>query len=125
MDYNYGGVNMKGLLFRWLINSLALFLTAQVVKDFTIDNFLSALVAALMLGVINAIIRPIVVFLTLPINILTLGLFTFVINGLMILLVSNTVEGFHVSSFWSAMVGSIILTIISSILSFIIKDKDK
>lgn len=116
---------MRGLLYRWLINSLALFLTAQVIKDFTIDNFLSAFVAALMLGIINAIIRPIVVFFTLPINILTLGLFTFVINGLMILLVSKTVEGFQVTSFWSAMVGSIILTVISSVLSFLIKDKDK
>lgn len=116
---------MRGLLFRWLVNSAALFLTAQVVKNFTIDNFLSALVAALMLGIINAIIRPIVVFLTLPINVLTLGLFTFVINGLMIMLVSKTVEGFHVTSFWSAMVGSIILTIVSSLLSFIIKDKEK
>lgn len=111
------------LLFRWLVNAAALFLTAQVVKDFNIDNFLAAIVAAMVLGIINAIIRPIVIFLTLPINILTLGLFTLFINAVMLWVVSASVEGFEIKGFFAAFVGSLILTIISSVLSFIIKDK--
>ena len=82
-----------------------------------VDGFLAALVAAFLLGIVNAILRPVLVFLTLPITLVTLGLFLLVINGLMLWLVSALVRGFYVSGFWSAVFGSILISIVSWILS--------
>ncbi len=113
---------MKGLALRWLLNALALFLTAWLLQGVTISGFGSALVAALVLGIVNAIIRPVVLFFTLPLNILTLGLFTFVVNAVMFKLVSVVVDGFVVDGFIPAIVGSILLTVISGFLSALVKD---
>ena len=107
---------------RWLLNSLALLFTAWLMPGIQIRSFGAALIAALVLGVINAIIRPIVLFFTLPLNILTLGFFTLVVNALMLLMVRSVVNGFTVSGFWAAFFGSIVLTIVSGLLSAVILD---
>lgn len=82
-----------------------------------VDNFVTALIVALILAIVNAFIRPIVLVLTLPINILTLGLFTFVINALMLILVSAIVPGFAISSFWAAIIASILMSIVNAFVS--------
>lgn len=113
---------MRGLAMRWLLNALALLITAWLVPGIQLKGFGAALMAALVLGVVNAIIRPVIVFFTLPLNILTLGLFTLVINAFMLLIVKSAVNGFFVSGFWAAFLGSIVLTIASGLLSAIILD---
>jgi putative membrane protein len=85
-----------------------------------VDGFFAALVAAFLLGVVNTILRPILVLLTLPITLFTLGLFLLIINGLMLWLVSVLVGGFHVNGFWGAVLGSILISIVSWILSWFI-----
>jgi len=101
------------LLLRWLINAVALVLVAQLVPGFSVDSFYSALVAAIILGLVNAVIRPLILLLTLPVNFLTLGLFTFVVNALMLLLVSSIVKGFTVDGFAAAFTAAIVLWLIS------------
>jgi len=90
---------MSYLIFRWVINAIALLLVAYLVPGFVVASFYNALIAALVLGLVNALIRPLLFILTLPITILTLGLFTFVINALMIWFVSTVVDGFDVAGF--------------------------
>lgn len=101
------------LLARWLISALALLGAAYLVPGISISGLYVALIVALILGLINAVIRPIFIILTLPINILTLGLFTFVINGLLFWFVSSFVKGFVVSNFFSAIVGSFVVSVLS------------
>lgn len=101
------------LLFRWLINAVALIAVANIVPGFGVDTFYTALIAALVLGLVNALIRPILLILTLPINILTLGLFTFVINALMVWLASTIVSGFTVEGFVPAFVAALFLWAVS------------
>jgi len=86
-------------------------------KIIRVDGFLAALVAAFLLGIVNSIIKPILVLLTLPITVLTLGLFLLVINGLMLWLVSALVKGFYVNGFWGAVFGSILISLVSWILT--------
>ena len=116
---------MKGLLIRWVINALALILISQVIKGIEVDNILAAFVAAAVLGVINAILRPILLLVTLPITILTLGLFALVINGFMLYLAGNLVKGFHVYGFWSAVFGALFLSLISWIANAFINDRGR
>ncbi len=113
---------MRGLAIRWLLNALALLFTAWLMPGMEIKGFGAALIAALVLGVVNAVIRPLVLFFTLPLNILTLGLFTLVVNALMLLIVKSVVNGFVVSGFWAAFFGSIVLAIVSGLLSAIVLD---
>ena len=94
------------MLLRWVINAAALILVAEIVPGFHVDSFYHALVAALIIGLLNAIIRPVLILLTLPVNVLTLGLFTFVINALLLLLTSSFVRGFEVSGFFPAVFGA-------------------
>jgi putative membrane protein len=97
------------ILINWLVATLAIIVTAYVSPGVKLNGFVPALLAALVLGLVNAVIRPVLLILTLPINILTLGLFTLVINALLILLTSALVPGFSVSGFWSALVFAIVL----------------
>ena len=114
------------LLLAWLINAIALIALPYVVSSITVDSFLTALLVAIVLGFVNAIIRPILVILTLPVTILTLGLFIFVINGLLFWAVGSFWPGFHVNGFWAGVFGAIVYSIISWILSAIlIPRKDK
>ncbi len=113
---------MKGIIARWIINTVALLATAAMIKGIRIDGVWAALVAAAVLGIVNAFIRPILVLFTLPFNIITLGLLTFVINGCMLLLVSAVVAGFEVQGLWAAIVGSLLLSLISGLISWVVTD---
>lgn len=108
---------MLELLANWLVNAIVIIVAAYLLPGVHVATFVAALWAALVLGVINAILKPILVLLTLPINILTLGLFTFVINALLVLLATHIVSGFRVDSFWWALLFSLIVSIIHSILN--------
>lgn len=105
------------LLARWLVSALALMLVAYYVPGITVASFYSALIAALILGLINALIRPLLILFTLPINILTLGLFTLVINALMLWLASSIVKGFYVAGFWPAFWGALIMWLVGWLVS--------
>lgn len=105
------------LLAVWVINALALLLVAYLLTGIHINGFGSALIAALVLGLVNTLIRPILVILTLPVTLLTLGLFIFVINALLFLFVGNLLSGFQVASFGAALLGSILYSVISWLLS--------
>ena len=109
------------LLLRWLISALTLMLVAYYVPGITVVSFYSALVAALILGLINALIRPLVMLLTLPVNILTLGLFTLVINTLMFWLASSIAKGFYVSGFVAAFWGALIMWLVGWVVSGLLK----
>lgn len=101
------------ILLTWLINALALLALPYVVTSVQVEGFGTALIAALLLGLVNTLIRPLLVLLTLPVTVLTLGLFVFVINGLLFWMVASFVEGFHVAGFWSAVLGAIVYALIS------------
>lgn len=119
-----GGFPMRGLVWRWIVNGLALFLTAQILPKISIDSPGSAFIAALVLGLANAVIRPIIKIITFPITIVTLGLFTFIINGFILWVVQNNVTGFTINGFWAAVLGAIVLSIISSVLTNLITDQN-
>jgi putative membrane protein len=101
------------ILLVWLINAAALFALPYLMSSITVDSFAVALIAALVLGLANTFIRPLLVLLTLPATLLTLGLFMFVINGLLFWFVGTFLEGFHVGDFWSGVYGAILYSIIS------------
>lgn len=108
---------MGGLLIRWLVNAAALGLTGWLVAGIHIEDAKALLIAALILGILNALLRPLLLLLTLPLNLLTLGLFTFVVNGFLFMIASKVVEGFFVTDFWSALIGSILFSIVSCFIS--------
>ena len=105
------------LLLTWLINALALLALPYLFTSIHVEGVGTALVAALVLGLINTLIRPVLVLLTLPVTLLTLGLFIFVINGLLFWFVGSFVKGFTVEGFWTAVFGAIVYSIISWALS--------
>jgi putative membrane protein len=106
------------LLLTWLINALALLALPYLFRSIHVETFVTALIAALVLGLINTLIRPLLVLLTLPVTLLTLGLFIFVINGLLFWLAgSGFIPGFRVDGFWAAVFGAIVYSIISWALS--------
>jgi putative membrane protein len=108
------------LLITWLINAGALFALPYLISSIRVADFTTALIAALILGLVNALIKPILVILTLPVTVLTLGLFIFVINALLFWAVANLVGGFHVAGFWSAFFGAVLYSLISWALSTLI-----
>ena len=105
------------LLLVWLINAVALMAVAYLLPGVAVSGFVTALVAALVLGLVNAVIRPILILLTLPATLLTLGLFIFVINGLMFWFVGSFIDGFTVAGFWPGVFGAIGYSIVSCALS--------
>ena len=106
-----------GFLVQWVVSGLAIIITAYLLPGVAVAGFLAALVTALVLGLINAIIRPILILLTLPLNILTLGLFTLVINALLIMLAATVVPGFAVQGFWWALLFGVVLAVVNFALS--------
>lgn len=114
---------MRHFLLTWLGTAVALLITANIVPGFSVKNFVAALVAAIIIGLVNAIIRPILSILTFPITLLTFGLFTFVINALILWLASALTprELFEISSFGAALLGSIVLAIVSSIINYFLR----
>lgn len=99
------------LIIRWLLLSSALMLLAQWDAGVQVKSFSAAMVAALVLGLLNAFVRPLLILLTLPVTVLTLGLFLFVINALTFQMASGLLSGFHVRSFWDALLGSVIYSL--------------
>jgi len=108
------------ILLVWVINALSLLAVPYVLPSVSVDSFTIALLTALVLGLVNTLIRPLLVLITLPITILTLGLFTLVINGLLFWFVASFVEGFRVGGFWSAFWGAIAYSLISSVASWLV-----
>ena len=104
----------------WLMTTIAILIAAYLLPGVTVKGFVAAVVTALVLGLINTFIRPILLILTLPINILTLGLFTFVINALLIMLTTAVVPGFDVRNFWWALLFSFVLSLIKWALNAIV-----
>lgn len=112
-----------GLLVRWLILTAAITVAAYLINGIHVDGFFSAFFAAAILGVLNVFFRPILLILTLPINILTLGLFTFVINAVLLKMASGVISGFEVYGFWSAVWGALIISVVNWLLSSFITDR--
>jgi putative membrane protein len=111
---------MLTLLARWLLNAVALLLVAYFYEGVQISGLTAALLAALVLGLVNAVVRPVLVLLTLPVTILTLGLFLFVINALLFWLVAEIVGGFRVTGFVAALVGSILYSLITLLTGWLV-----
>jgi putative membrane protein len=108
------------LILVWIVNALALLAVSYLTPSVQVTSFGAALAAALVLGLVNAFIRPVLVVLTLPVTLLTLGLFIFVINGLLFLGVANLLEGFYVAGFWPAIFGAILFSLVSWLLSALV-----
>ena len=113
------------LLAAWIINALALLGVAYFVPGIHVSNFTIALIAAVVIGLANMLIRPILVIFTLPVTIITLGLFIFVINGILFWAVGSFLQGFEVQTLIAGIIGAFVYSVISWILSAIIIDKDK
>ena len=114
---------MNGIFIRWLTLTGAIIVTSYLLDGIHVSGFVSAFFAAAMLGILNALFRPILILLTLPINILTLGFFTFVINALMLKTASGVIPGFDVYGFWSAIFGSLIISAISWALNSFVNER--
>ncbi len=105
-----------GFLFRWAVLTLSVWASTYVVRGVSCDTWQSLLVAALVLGVLNTLVRPLLVFISLPVVILSLGLFLVIINALLLMLTAKLVEGFHVSGFWPAVGASLIVSVVGMLL---------
>ena len=114
---------MPGILIRWLTTTAAIVATAYLLDGIQVSGFFPALFAAAMLGILNAFFRPIALLLTLPINILSLGLFTFIINALMLKMASGLIPGFDVYGFWTAIFGSFLISVISWLLNSFVSEQ--
>jgi putative membrane protein len=108
-----------GFIIRLLITGVAAMLAAYILPGVSIDGFMTAVILALVLAVLNAVVRPILVFLTIPVSVMTLGLFLLVINALIILLADSLVAGFDTSGFFAALLFSLVLSILNAILDLI------
>lgn len=113
----------RGILVRWLVLTAAIMLTAYLLDDIHVSGFFSAFFAAAILGVLNIFFRPVLFLLTLPINVVTFGLFTFVINAILLMMASGVITGFEVAGFWSALLGSLLISVISWILNTFINEQ--
>ena len=107
---------MLNILVRWLILAVVIIFIAWLVPGISVDNFTTAMLACVVIGLINAFIRPVVEFVSLPVNFLTLGLFSFVINALLLMLAGYVTPGFQVDGFLSALLGSIVLSLLSPVV---------
>lgn len=112
---------MRPILLKWLINALAIAITTYLVKGIEVSGPGAVLMAAALLGIFNAVIRPVLIILTLPITIITLGLFTLIINGALLGLVSFLIKGFVVQGFWPAVIGSLIISVVSWMINWLIE----
>lgn len=114
---------MTRLILKWVLNSFALYFVMKLIPGIQIDRFQDLLVAALVIGLLNAFLRPVIILLTLPVTMITLGLFTLVINGLMFYLAAYLVRGFHVPGFGTAFLAALIFSLFSFILNVIFGTK--
>ena len=111
------------ILFKWIIMAASIMLAAYIIPGVVVKGFFAALWTALFIGIVNVLVKHFLILITLPINILTLGLFTFVINALLILLASSVIKGFEVKGFWVAMLFSIVLSIINFVMGHLLGTK--
>jgi len=116
---------MKGIVIRWLVLTAAIMFASYVLDGIQVKGFFTALFAAAILGILNAFFRPILIILTLPINILSLGLFTFIINAMLLKMASGVISGFEVYGFWSAVFGSLLISLVSWALSSFINEQGR
>lgn len=110
---------MLHILLVWIFAALALLITSRLVKGFEISNFKAAMVASFLIGLLNALLKPILFILTLPINILTLGLFTFVVNAFILRLASGMMSGFKIDKWGSAILGAVVLVIVQLLINML------
>ena len=108
------------ILLAWLVNTIALIAVAYLMPSISVASFTTALIAALILGLINAVIRPVLILLTLPVTIMTLGLFILVINALLFWFVGSFIHGFEVGGFWAGFFGSILFSLVSWLLAAVL-----
>ncbi|MDQ1278627.1 MAG: putative rane protein [Thermodesulfobacteriota bacterium] len=116
---------MRGLIVRWLILTIAILSAAYFIQGIYVSSFAAAFFAAAVLGVLNALFKPVLILLTLPINILTLGLFTFIINAALLKLTAALNPGFYLQGFWSAVLGALVISIVNWLLHILIADSGK
>ncbi len=116
---------MSYILIRWAINALALVVVCHIVPGIEASNLTVILVAAIVLGIINAFLKPLLILVTLPINILSLGLFTLFINGFLLFLVSKIVKGFVIAGFWPAFFGALIFSLVSFFAGSLVSENGK
>jgi putative membrane protein len=111
---------MRGLVIRWLVSAVALYLTSLIVRGIEIHGIVPLLFAAVTIGILNAVVRPIILLLTLPLNLLTLGLFTLVVNAFMLWMASQVVQGFEVHGFWAALGGWLVMSFFTFLINLLI-----
>jgi len=111
-------MSLSYMVIHWIVSALALLLTAKIIPGFNVSNFGSAMWAAVAIGIANIIIWPILIFLTLPINILTLGLFTFVVNGAVLKICAAVMDGFAIKTWGAAILGAIVLSVVGTLLHY-------
>lgn len=111
---------MPGIIVRWIVTTIAVLVVPHIVSGVTVESATTAVLAGLILGILNALVRPVLIILTLPLTIVTLGIFILVINALMFQLAGALVPGLHVASFWSAFFASIVVSIVSWLASLIV-----
>jgi putative membrane protein len=114
---------MRGIVVRWLFLTFAIFMAAYLIDGIRISGLPSAILAAAVLGVLNAFLRPILLLLTLPLNILTLGLFTFAINAILLMMASGVISGFDVDGFGAALLGALLISAVSWLLTSFISER--
>ncbi len=111
---------MQGFVVRWLVSAIALYLTSLIVRGIVVRSVAALLFAALTIGILNALVRPVILLLTLPLNILTLGLFTLVVNAGMLWMASQVVVGFEVRGFWAALGGWLVMSFFTFVINLLI-----
>lgn len=116
---------MRGIALRWLTLTLAILLASYLLSGIQVSGFWAAVGAAAMLGILNAFFRPIALILILPINILTFGFFTFIINAIMLKMASGVISGFHVEGFWTSIFGALLISLVSFALNSLISEKGR
>ena len=108
------------MLIKWIVNSTALLVVAHLVSGVVIDDWMTVFVAALVLGFLNAFLRPVLIFLTLPVSVLSLGLFTLFINAFLFSLAAHLVRGFHVTGYWQAFLAALVFSVVSFLLNLLL-----
>lgn len=116
---------MRVFLLKWLVTAVSIFIVANIFNLIYIENLQVLILAALVLGILNAFFRPFLLLLTLPINLLSLGLFTLVINAFLLYVVSGLVSGFEITSFWKAFWAALLISIVSALINFLIHKEPK
>lgn len=112
---------VQGWVIRWILNVCAIIFTAAIIPGFSVSVW-GAIVGSIVLGIVNAVIRPVIILLTLPLNIMSLGLFTLVVNGFMMWLVAVTVKGFDIHGFGWAILSALMVSLLSSLFTWLVKD---